>query len=130
MKAAKAAAVEAAKTAAMEAAAASGEAAAVEAAPTAAPMKAATAATAASTPAVRGIGEIRRRQRRDAQQCGREKSHCPADAGRSAKRLRGNRDAADTVLVHEDLLLCVGRPSGRLRQHKLRSADGVSFAGP
>jgi hypothetical protein len=97
MKAAQTAAMKAAKTAAVE---------------TTAP----TAVEATATSAMRGVGEIRRRERRDAQQGGREKSRCPADAGPSASGLRGNRNLADIDPFHEDLLRCVGRPTGRPRR--------------
>src|SRR6202049_1601424 len=88
----------------------------VEAAAETAAMEAATETTTAASAAMRGVGEIRRRQRRDAQQCGREKSRRPADAGPGARRLRGNHNLADIDPFHEDLLLCVGRPTGRPRR--------------
>jgi hypothetical protein len=65
--------------------------------------------------AVRGVGEIRRRQRRDTHQCGREKSRCPAYARPGARGPRANHNLAGIDAFHEDLLLCVGRPTGRPR---------------
>jgi hypothetical protein len=71
--------------------------------------------TAAPTAAasMRGVGEIRRWQRRDAQKSGRENLHGLTNPEPSAKAWHGDITAVGNDLVHAELLLYVGRLDGR-----------------
>jgi hypothetical protein len=80
-----------------------------------APASCSSVETAGPTPtaSMRGVGEIRRWQRRDAQKSGRENLHGLTNPEPSAKARHGDITAVGNDLVHAELLLYVGRLDGR-----------------